>query len=83
MSKWEHPRVQDLANLAFVLMRQKLYDMLHELHMAENYKIVNPEKEQNVYWENFCEIVEFLSRGIEEAVHRGFVDFQSSEKNNL
>jgi len=78
MDKWEYPKIQDLDNEAFILIRQKFYDILHELHFAENYKIVNPEKDYNVYWENVCELVEHLPIRIAESVNRQFVDSQSS-----
>ena len=79
MNKWEYPKIQDLDNYAFILIRQKLYNMLHELHMAENYKIVNPEKEYNVYWENFCEMAEWLTTRVDESVsYQTLTDSQSS-----
>lgn len=78
MSKWEYPKIEDLDNYSFILIRQQLYDILHELHMAENYKIVNPEKDYNVYWENACELVEYLSTRVDEAVYGSFTDSQSS-----
>lgn len=78
MNDWDHPKIQELDNMAFILIRQGLYDMLFELHMAENYKIVNPEKDYNVYWENFCEAAEWLSTRVDESVYHGFIDSQSS-----
>jgi len=78
MDKWERPRIQDLDNEAFILIRQQLYNLLFELHMAENHKIVEPEKEYNVYWENFCEYVEWLSQRIDESVNRSLTDSQTS-----
>ena len=78
MNKWRHPEIQDLDNMAFVLIRQHFYDLLHELHMAENHKIVHPERDYNVYWDNLCELVEGLPESIDMAVHRVLVDSHSS-----
>lgn len=72
--KWEHPQIQDLDNLSFVLLRDEVYKLLHELHMAENYKIVNPEKEHNVYWENFCDLVKYMKHSVDETICRGESD---------
>ena len=72
--KWEPPKIQDVDNLAFVLLRGRLYDFLHELHMAENYKIVNPEKDYNVYWDNFCNMIEYIKMHVDECVYRGAFD---------
>lgn len=74
MSEDEYPKIQDLDNEAFIFIRQHLYQLLHELHMAENYKIVNPEKEYNVYWENFCIDLKYLPNRIGEAIYAPFSD---------
>ena len=82
-SKWEYPKIQDLDDGSFNFIRHNLYNLLHELHMAENYKIVNPEKEYNVYWENFCEMVEYLTMRVDEAACHEFVDSQSSARRTI
>jgi len=78
MDKWEYPKIQDVDNEAFILIRQQLYTLLFELHMAENHKIVEPEKEYNVYWENFCSYVEYLPQRVDEATNRSLVDSNSA-----
>lgn len=35
MSENEYPKIQDLDNEAFIMIRQHLYHLLHELHMAD------------------------------------------------
>jgi len=78
MSKWKYPLIQDLDNVAFVLVRQHFYDLLHELHMAENYKITHQDATYNVYWENVCEMIEYLSTRIDESIYARDYDSQSS-----
>jgi len=67
--KWIYPKIQDLDNMAFILLRDKLYHLLHELHMAENYKIVNPEKDYNVYWDNFCNMIEYITMHVDGCIY--------------
>lgn len=71
-------KIQEMDNEAFILVRQHIYNLLYELHMAENHKIADPKKEYNVYWENFCSYVEYLPQRVYEATNRSFVDSQSS-----
>lgn len=67
--KWEPPPIKELDNMAFVLLRERIYQLLHELHMAENYKLCNPEKDYNVYWDNFCNMIEYITMHIDECVY--------------
>ena len=66
--KWEHPSIMDVDNEGFAAVRELLYQLLHELHMAENHKLARPDNEYNVYWQNFCDMVEYLAGSVDSAV---------------
>lgn len=68
VEKWEHPSIMDVDNEGFVVIREQLYQLLHELHMAENHKLARPDNEYNVYWQNFCDMVEHLADSVDSAV---------------
>lgn len=72
MSKWEYPNLEEVDNIAFTVIRQYTHDLLFELHMAENQKLVEGKGE--TYWDNFCDRVEHLSTRVDEAVYHGFTD---------
>jgi hypothetical protein len=68
VNKWDPPSIMDVDNEGFVAVREHLYQMLHELHMAEIHKLARPDNEYNVYWENFCDTVEHLEALVDSAV---------------
>ena len=67
MNKWDYPKLEDVDEIGFTVINQHLYDLLFELHMAQNQKLI--KKRGETYWDNFCNMVEWLSTRVDEAIY--------------